>query len=44
MYKGVAMAPPHAITCIQKGRIVIVQVLFSQPVTVVFAKFINLLL
>ena len=30
IYKGIAMAPPHAITCIQKGRIVIVQVLFSK--------------
>jgi hypothetical protein len=30
MYKGVAMAPPHAVTCIQKDRIVIVQVLFSK--------------
>jgi hypothetical protein len=30
MSKRVAMAPPHAITCIYKGGIVIVQVLLSK--------------
>jgi hypothetical protein len=30
MYKGVAMESPNAITYIQKGRILIIQVKFSK--------------
>jgi hypothetical protein len=30
MYRGVAMAPPHAIICIQKGRIAIIKKIFSK--------------
>jgi hypothetical protein len=46
MYKRVAIATLHAITCIQKGRIVTVHVLFSKfyiPCDCGFAKFVNLL-
>jgi hypothetical protein len=30
MYRGVAMAPLHAIICIMKARLVIVKVMFSK--------------